>query len=56
MEILVVEKLPKTKSGKIIRACIKKIIYKEEYVIPKNLEDKDTLIDLIELLRKMKYK
>jgi propionyl-CoA synthetase len=54
-EILVVEKLPKTKSGKIVRACIKKIINKEEYVIPKTLEDKDTLIDLIELLRKMKY-
>jgi propionyl-CoA synthetase len=54
-EILVVEKLPKTKSGKIIRACIKKIINKEEYIIPKTLEDKETLFEFIELLKKLNY-
>lgn len=54
-DIIIVEKLPKTKSGKIIRAVIKKIVNKQEYQIPKTLEDKETFYGFVDLMRKLNY-
>lgn len=44
--ILVVEKLPKTRSGKILRATMKKIANGENYVVPATIED-DAVLELI---------
>ena len=38
--VCVVNRLPKTRSGKIIRALLKSIINNEEYTIPPTIEDK----------------
>ena len=36
---LVVERLPKTRSGKILRATMKKIAEREDYAMPATIED-----------------
>lgn len=41
--ILVVDKLPKTRSGKILRATMKKIANGENYVVPATIEDESVL-------------
>ena len=38
--VCVVNRLPKTRSGKIIRALLKSIINNEEYTIPPTIDDK----------------
>ena len=38
-----VQKLPKTRSGKILRGTIKKIVNKEEYKYPATIDDVGTL-------------
>lgn len=45
--VCVCQNLPKTRSGKIIRALLKSIINKEKYTIPATIEDK-SVIDEIE--------
>lgn len=42
-----VEKLPKTRSGKILRGTIRKILDKEKWTMPATIEDK-TALKLIE--------
>jgi len=51
-DLIVVEKLPKTRSGKIVRGLIRKILNKEYYEIPKTLEDNHNLDQLIDEARK----
>ena len=38
-----VEKLPKTRSGKILRGTIRKILDKEKWIMPATIEDKGSL-------------
>ena len=47
----VVENLPKTRSGKILRATISKILNKEKYHIPATIEDANTLKFIEEIQR-----
>ena len=48
---IIVEALPKTRSGKILRSTIAKILNKEDYKIPATIEDINTL----ELIKSLKY-
>ena len=41
--VLFVQKLPKTRSGKILRGTIKKIINREEFKVPATIDDLSTL-------------
>ena len=51
----VVERLPKTRSGKILRATMQQIADKEEYKMPATIED-PTILDEIEFaLKKVGY-
>ena len=45
--VLVVEKLPKTRSGKILRHILRKIVEAEPYKIPPTIED-DSVLPAIE--------
>jgi propionyl-CoA synthetase len=45
-EVLVVQKLPKTRSGKILRAVMKKIANNETVVVPGTIED-SSVVDAI---------
>ena len=47
---LIVNRLPKTRSGKILRATMRKIADGEDYVMPSTIEDPGALADLKELL------
>ena len=47
---VIVENLPKTRSGKILRATISRILNREDYKIPATIEDINTL-DLIKSLK-----
>jgi len=44
-----VDKLPKTRSGKILRRTIRRILDKEPYVVPPTIEDADTLKAFLEI-------
>jgi propionyl-CoA synthetase len=50
--ILYVQKLPKTRSGKILRGTLKKIVNKEEYVTPATIED----ISVLEFIQELAHK
>jgi propionyl-CoA synthetase len=54
--LALIPKLPKTRSGKILRATIKKIIDNEEWRFPETIEDASTLDNLKELTAKMTIK
>ncbi|MBL1419456.1 MAG: AMP-binding protein [Alphaproteobacteria bacterium] len=43
---IVVERLPKTRSGKILRATMRKIIDGEEYKVPATIDDPEILVEL----------
>ena len=47
---IIVENLPKTRSGKILRSTISKILNKEDYKVPATIEDINTL-ELIKCLK-----
>ena len=51
-----VEKLPKTRSGKILRRTIRKILDKEPYVIPPTIEDDTTLEAFKEIAERVSIK
>ena len=44
--ILIVERLPKTRSGKILRQVIRKMIDGEVYVVPSTIEDLSVIEEL----------
>ncbi len=45
-DVTVLERLPKTRSGKILRKTIRQIVDGEKYTIPATIEDPTVLIDL----------
>ena len=50
--VIVIKRLPKTRSGKILRGTIRKIADKEEYKIPATIDDPVILKEIEEDLRK----
>jgi propionyl-CoA synthetase len=44
--ILYVHKVPKTRSGKILRGTLKKIVNREEYKLPATIDDASCLDDI----------
>jgi propionyl-CoA synthetase len=51
----VVARLPKTRSGKILRGTIRKIADSEEYRTPPTIDDPDTLDEIREALEALGY-
>jgi len=47
---LVVERLPKTRSGKILRAVLRKIAAREEYKMPSTIDDETILPEITPLI------
>jgi propionyl-CoA synthetase len=50
--VIVIKRLPKTRSGKILRGTIRKIADGEEYKIPATIDDPDILNEIKEDLIK----
>ena len=56
---LILQKLPKTRSGKILRSTLKKISNKTEYKVPGTIEDEsviDKVKDMLEIHFHSKHK
>ena len=51
---IIVEKLPKTRSGKILRSTISKIVDGENYSIPATIEDPNSLEEIKDYFYKLK--
>ena len=51
--IIIVDRLPKTRSGKILRGTIKSIANKKKYTFPATIEDADVLKEITELIFKV---
>lgn len=52
--LIIVSRLPKTRSGKILRGCIKKICQKEHFSVPATIEDASVLDELkVQILEEM---
>lgn len=49
---IVVKRLPKTRSGKVLRGTIRKIADKEEYRMPATIDDPAILTEITEDLKK----
>lgn len=47
-----VSRLPKTRSGKILRKVMRRIADGEEYTVPSTIDDPDSLVELAELFKK----
>ena len=48
---IVVQRLPKTRSGKILRGTVRKIADKEEYSIPPTIDDPKIIDEIKESLK-----
>ncbi len=53
--VAVVQRLPKTRSGKILRATIKKIADSEEFKMPATIEDPGVLEDIGHALKQLGF-
>lgn len=53
--VAIVERLPKTRSGKVLRATMRKIANSEEYKIPATIEDASVLEGITDSLKAMGY-
>ena len=51
-DVVVVEALPKTRSGKILRKTMRQIADGEDYTVPSTVEDSSVIDDLIPVLRR----
>jgi propionyl-CoA synthetase len=51
----IVDRLPKTRSGKILRGTMRKIADVEDYCVPATIEDPATLDEIRESLRQIGY-
>jgi propionyl-CoA synthetase len=51
----VVNRLPKTRSGKVLRGIIQKIADSQEYKIPATIDDSSILPEIEEALKKLGY-
>jgi propionyl-CoA synthetase len=49
--VLIVERLPKTRSGKILRKTLRQIVDGEEVIIPSTIEDTEVLTELTSILK-----
>jgi len=49
----IVRALPKTRSGKTLRATIRKIVNRQEYVVPSTIEDASVLDVIGEAAKKL---
>ena len=49
-QALVVERLPKTRSGKILRKTIRQIADGEEYTVPSTIDDPSSLVEIEKIL------
>ncbi len=54
-DLIIVEKIPKTRSGKIVRGLLRKILNNQYYEIPQTLEDKHVLDLLVEEVKRHGY-
>ena len=54
-QAVVVERLPKTRSGKILRGTMRRIADSEDYRMPATIEDPDVLDEIRESLRTLGY-
>ena len=54
-DVLIVKSLPKTRSGKIIRALLKQIINRDKIYIPPTIEDSKCVSEIIKIFN-YKYK
>jgi propionyl-CoA synthetase len=54
-ETCVVKRLPKTRSGKILRGTMRKIADGEDYAMPSTIDDPTTLNEIEEALKKVGY-
>jgi len=54
-ETVVVKRLPKTRSGKILRGTMRKIADGEAYAMPSTIDDPATLEEIEEALKKVGY-
>lgn len=54
-ETCVVKRLPKTRSGKILRGTMRKIADGEDYSMPSTIDDPATLDEIEEALKKVGY-
>jgi propionyl-CoA synthetase len=54
-ETCVVKRLPKTRSGKILRGTMRKIADGEAYTMPSTIDDPATLKEIEEALQKVGY-
>jgi len=52
---LVVQGLPKTRSGKILRGTMRKIADSEPYKVPGTIEDESVLVGIAEALESVGY-
>jgi propionyl-CoA synthetase len=50
---VIVKRLPKTRSGKILRSTMRKIADVEEYAVPSTIEDVAVLDEITEALRSL---
>ena len=46
--VVIVQRLPKTRSGKIVRGTIKKIVNNEVFKVPATIDDPATLVEITE--------
>lgn len=54
-DLLIVQRLPKTRSGKILRGVLKKILNKEIYKLPSTIEDPQAIDEIIQNLKDEKF-
>jgi len=52
--VIVVKRLPKTRSGKVLRGTMRKIADKEDYKMPATIDDPDILIEITKNLKSSK--
>ena len=50
-KVICVHRLPKTRSGKILRSTLRKIANKEPYKIPPTIEEPEVLVDIEKLIQ-----
>jgi len=51
----IVKRLPKTRSGKILRGIMQKIADSEEYKMPATIDDPAILVEIQDVLRQIGY-
>jgi propionyl-CoA synthetase len=52
--VVIVQRLPKTRSGKILRKLMRSITDGEDYQIPSTIDDEAIVGEIIEVLKKYK--